>query len=113
PSRGFFLVQFVGVRPQRGRPSRASLYIGLALLVAPWMLVALGFRRFSVFPTDYLTFEGLGPVHPASNSPKPWVFPPWILLPVMAAGGLTSVVILTRQVPTWLKQGVSSIDVAA
>lgn len=113
PTLGFFLVPFLAVLAQQRRPSRASLYIGLALLVAPWMLVALVFRRFSVFPTDYLTFEGLGPVHLASNSHKPWVFPPWILLPVMAAGGLTSVVILTRQVPTWLKHGVSSIDVTA
>jgi hypothetical protein len=113
PTLGFFLVPFLAAMAQQRRPSRASLYIGLVLLVAPWMMVALVFRRLSVFPTDYLTFEGLGPVLVASSSHKPWVFPPWILLPVMAAGGLTSAAILTRQLPAWLRQGVSSIDLVA
>ncbi len=96
PVIGFCLLPMFGSVVGTLRPKRPSLYLGIGLLLAPFLTMLFLFHRVGVFPNDYLRLEGLGPV--SLRGQKTQLFPIPLLLGLMVAGNATGVAIVIRHV---------------
>jgi len=62
PVVGFGLLPMFGGVLATLRPNRPRFFLGIGLVLAPFLTMLLAFHRISVFPNDYFRLEGLGPI---------------------------------------------------
>lgn len=96
PVLGFGLLPMFGGVLATLRPNRPRLYLGIGLVLAPFLTMLLIFHRVSVFPNDYFRLAGLGPI--SLKGQKAELFPVPLFLGLMIAGAATGAALVVKHV---------------